>query len=125
MAQMKRKNGHLRGFVLRLWVILGVALLAFAHPPLRTHVVDLSAFAMPDGTMPQLCSMDGGGEQPAHTVHCPACHLAAEIPAPSPSIATVWTELPEGLPPQTAAQIIPPLRAGAPPEARAPPALPV
>ena len=122
---MRHKNGHLRDIVLRLGVIFGVALLAFAHPPLRAHVVDLSAYAMPDGTLPELCIMDAGADHPAHNVHCPACHLAAEIPAPSPSIAAVWTELPEGLPPQTAAQIIPPLRAGAPPEARAPPALTV
>jgi hypothetical protein len=122
---MRHKIGHIRSIFLRLGLILGVALLAFAHPPLRAHVVDLSAYAMPDGTLPDLCLEDADADHPAQGVHCPACHLAAEPPAPRPNIAAVWTELPQILQPQTAAQFIPSLRTNAPPEARAPPALTV
>lgn len=116
---------YIRDIVVRVLLILGVALLAFAHQPLRANVVDLSAYAMPDGTLPELCIVAVGADQPAHQIHCPACHLAAEIPAPSPIVAAIWTQLPETLPPQTTAQIIPSLRATAPPEARAPPTLTV
>lgn len=123
LSQMRHKNGHIHHIFLRLGLILGVALLAFAHPPLRAHVVDLSAYAMPDGTLPDLCLMDA--DHPAQGAHCPACHLPAQLPAPRPAIAAVWTELPPVLPPQSAAQLTPRLRAAAPPEARAPPALTV
>ena len=67
--------------VLLLAVALGV--LGFGHR-ITLHVrVDLSAYAMPDGTLPELCH-DGGTadhgqkDQPP----CPACRIIAAVELP-------------------------------------------
>ncbi len=67
--------------VLLLAVALGV--LGFGHRMALHDPVDLSAYAMPDGTLPELCH-DGGTaehgqkEQPP----CPACRIIAAVELP-------------------------------------------
>lgn len=69
--------------LLLLAVALGV--LGFGHR-IAPHVpVDLSAYAMPDGTLPELCHdgapADHGQEDQAP---CPACRIIAALALPQP-----------------------------------------
>jgi ferric-dicitrate binding protein FerR (iron transport regulator) len=60
--------------VLALWLV------AWGHQPLRT--ADLAAYAMPDGSLPELCLTDGTtGPAKAHEP-CPSCTLAKAVTLP-------------------------------------------
>lgn len=67
-----------RRHVARLLLALSIALIGFAHQPPAAGAqpaqgVDLSAYALPDGSLPVLClGVDGGGEATSG-LHCPAC----------------------------------------------------
>ena len=69
-----------------LTLLLAVALLTlgFGHRMALQDPVDLSAYAMPDGTLPDLCH-DGG--TPAHGTKdqapCPACRIIAALELPA------------------------------------------
>ncbi|MDO8982270.1 hypothetical protein [Cypionkella sp.] len=87
--------------VLLLAVALGV--LGFGHRMALHDPVDLSAYAMPDGTLPELChdgsaADHGAKEQPP----CPACRIIAAVELPPvvalPSeqlepVAVVWPDV--------------------------------
>ena len=74
--------------LLRLLLVAIMALASVAVPRLHIHAgphdladtIDLAAYALPDGTLPELClSSDGGGEGDGHPSppHCFACRLVA------------------------------------------------
>jgi hypothetical protein len=75
---------------LRLAVVALLALTGTALPRLHLHAlpasdtVDLSAYAMPDGTLPDLCIVaEPAGDHAAAPPHCFACRLvlaAAVLP---------------------------------------------
>ena len=87
--------------VLLLAVALGV--LGFGHRMALHDPVDLSAYAMPDGTLPELCHDGGTAEHGAKDqAPCPACRIiaAGELPtvlALPPvqlePIAVVWPDV--------------------------------
>jgi len=66
--------------------VLAVATLGFAHKPISFSKVsgpaatDLASFAMPDGSLPEICRIGGAGA-PGNTHHvgaaCAACLLTA------------------------------------------------
>lgn len=123
-------NPGLRRLLLHVLLAGLFALASVAVPRLHAHaashapsaVVDLSAYAMPDGTLPELClSSDGAGDDPPH---CFACRLVAApgvLPAAAGSDRPVaeWVVAP-------APRADAPVRADAvwrPTAARAPPGL--
>ncbi|MFT4099271.1 MAG: hypothetical protein QM651_19285, partial [Rhodoblastus sp.] len=59
---------------------LAMVLLGFAHKPipLRTiEAVSLAAYALPDGTLPDICQHDpSSGQHEARDIHCDACALS-------------------------------------------------
>ena len=67
--------------VLLLAGALGV--LGFGHRMALQDPVDLSAYAMPDGTLPELCH-DGGtaGHDQKDQPPCPACRIIAAVELP-------------------------------------------
>lgn len=67
--------------VLLLAVALGV--LGFGHRIALHDPVDLSAYAMPDGTLPELCH-DGGTQDHGQKdqAPCPACRIIAAMELP-------------------------------------------
>jgi hypothetical protein len=108
---------------LRLSLVLGVMLLGFAAGPVHRAGPDMAAYAMPDGTLPQLCQTTPNGNDTGHQAHCPACHLSANIPCPNAKPAAVWALVPYLHPFGHAAQVQSKTIAAAPPQARAPPIL--
>jgi hypothetical protein len=59
---------------------IGLALLAWAHDPYAHREsfpagVDLAAYTLPDGTLPELCLVSEDGEQKGSEAHCPVCVL--------------------------------------------------
>lgn len=83
----------MRRFLLHLLVVGLFAMAGTAVPRMHVHAashvpavtVDLSAYAMPDGTLPELCLGAGeadGGAPP----HCFACRLVA-MPGVLPAVA--------------------------------------
>jgi hypothetical protein len=109
---------------LRLGLVLGVMLLGIGTGPVHQSEPDLSAYALPDGTLPQLCQTTPDNDDDAgHQARCPACHLAAHIPSPSAKPAAVWALVPYAQPFGHAAQVQTKTIAAAPPQARAPPIL--
>lgn len=85
--------------------------------PLQDHA-DLSAYAMPDGTMPVLC-LDGGADD-AKMGHCPDCQGGTLAGLPVVSVG--WQIVPRvyrpALPAPLAAQ-----KAEIAPQARGPPSV--
>ena len=70
-----------------VWVValyaLAMATLGFAHKPAAPvagalSAIELAAYALPDGTLPDLCltGHDQDGPQGAAAVHCDACALS-------------------------------------------------
>jgi len=69
---------------------LAMLLMPLAHRPVRQSTPDLAAYALPDGTLPLLCSpAKGGGSRGRTIVKCDACLLTAApgliVTAPSVS----------------------------------------
>ncbi len=86
--------------LLLLAVALGV--LGFGHRVALHDPVDLSAYAMPDGTLPELCH-DGGAADHGQKdqAPCPACRIIAAVELPPmitlppvqlEPVAVVWPE---------------------------------
>lgn len=61
-------------------IALALTLLTLAHQPLAGPQVDLSAYAMADGTLPALCLDQTDGTAKTHAP-CPACTLIAGMHA--------------------------------------------
>ena len=73
-----RRNIAARKALLAFYV-LAVATLGFAHLPLAIPQIDLTAYALPDGTLPVICGVGTGsapGKQHAGAT-CDACLLTA------------------------------------------------
>lgn len=70
-------NRHLPHWLLVLILAVGLAALGPARsvPALSAGGPDLSAYALPDGTLPDLCEWDQDGARQPHGIgaHCPAC----------------------------------------------------
>ncbi len=57
---------------------LAMLLMPLAHRPVRQSTPDLSAYELPDGTLPLLCSpAKGGGSRSRSFTVCDACLLTA------------------------------------------------
>ncbi|MES2435274.1 MAG: hypothetical protein V4586_15810 [Pseudomonadota bacterium] len=66
-------------------LLLAVALVAlgFGHRMALHDPVDLSAYAMPDGTLPELCHDGGTADHGAKDqAPCPACRIIAAVELP-------------------------------------------
>lgn len=66
-------------------LLLAVALIAlsFGHRMTLQNPVDLTAYAMPDGTLPQLC-LDGGSDHGVKDqAPCPICRIGAAMELPA------------------------------------------
>lgn len=117
---------------LRTLCALSLVLIAFAHKPLDVSGkldayagVDISAYVLPDGTLPDLC-LTGEGEDPRHAAdsRCEACRIAASVDLPPPVCGLEITGKTKNAPPSWSNGVTSPrqsLRPGAPP--RAPPDL--
>lgn len=65
-------------------IALALAFVSFGHRIALAKPIDLTAYAMPDGTLPQLC-LDGtdAGKSMADKRPCPACVIAAAVCLPA------------------------------------------
>lgn len=65
-------------------IALTVALVGvgFGHRMVAPDRLDLTAYAMPDGTLPQLC-LDGSGHDQTAEAPCPACTIVAAFLLPT------------------------------------------
>lgn len=72
---MRMVSKHRLNRVIVVLFALALILVSYAHrPPQQT--IDLTAYAMPDGTLPDLC-LDVTGDQGSTNTPCPACTLIA------------------------------------------------
>lgn len=70
----------MRGQRFGAWLVavlmaLSLGLAGFGHKPLRPQGVDLAAYAMADGTVPELCLTGQAGGEAGHE-GCPVCVIA-------------------------------------------------
>ena len=121
MVDLLRPAGRLsRGLNAALALVLAGALaLLGAHlpaPPGGGAGPDLTAYAMPDGTLPVLCLTGHDGDGPDAAKHCPDCVVAKvlAVVAPAPAAARRETAV-------EAARLLPEIRLAAA-RPRAPPA---
>jgi hypothetical protein len=76
MRQLRR-NLFVRDFLLALYV-LSVATFGFAHKPITiASSVDLSAYTLPDGSLPVICGGKNGPAGKHVCAVCDACLLSA------------------------------------------------
>jgi len=74
-------------FALRIICAIALVSLSFAHQPLalaKGSSSNLSAYLLPDGSLPILCSSSGDGSKKGNgrTDTCEACRLATSIAVP-------------------------------------------
>lgn len=64
-------------------VLLALALgfVGFGHRMIAPQALDLAAYAMPDGSLPDLC-IEGSADQGKADTPCPACTIAAALHLP-------------------------------------------
>ncbi|GLS85529.1 hypothetical protein GCM10010873_05020 [Cypionkella aquatica] len=89
--------------VMALLLAVALTTLGFGHRMVLQDPVDLSAYAMPDGTLPELCHDSGMGDHSSKDqAPCPLCRIIAafEIPASTGvpavhlvAVAQVWPQL--------------------------------
>lgn len=117
----------------RFLSVLALVMVAFAHKPIvlsPAYGADLSAYVLPDGTIPVIChGADAGGKDPhkAHGDHgCEACRISASVLLPAapdcsePAISRLAQPVPNA---DRGAETGRRLRPGAPPQG--PPSLPI
>lgn len=77
---------------------LAMLLVPLAHRPVRQSVPDLSAYALPDGSIPSLCDGAGksDGKHPSTRSVCSACLLTT---APGLTVAGWSVTPPQAMPP--------------------------
>lgn len=93
-----------------LVVLLALALVfvGFGHRMAGPDAPGLSAYAMPDGTLPDLC-VDGSGGNSATDTPCPACtitaamHLPAAVALPAVQLSRSQADWPLPAPPDAQA----------------------
>ena len=111
---------------------LAMVLVAFAHQPVfedaernRAAAIDLSAYVLPDGSLPVLCFGDAGDGDGRTTLstNCDACRIASAAGLPEPSSPGLKLAASRSFTPDITPQSVPttnaPIRANGP---RAPPA---
>ncbi len=100
--------------LVRITCALALLLVAFAHRPVAFAAVpfDVSAYTLPDGTIPDLCVPGNSGSGEVHPTGCEFCRLAVAIILPEPS-PEFWRVLAAGerIAPLASAPAIPPLAA--------------
>jgi len=80
--------GKTSSLALRLFCAMLLVVLGFAHRPLAATIpIDLSAYALPDGTLPTICTPDDAEGKTGKDMgqRCDACRIAAATALPSPS----------------------------------------
>jgi len=80
--------GKTSSLALRLFCAMLLVVLGFAHRPLAATVpLDVSAYSLPDGSLPTICIPgdidDKNGK--AAGQHCDACRITSAAALPSPS----------------------------------------
>jgi hypothetical protein len=110
-----RRDSYSRFVTLvRITCALALLLVAFAHRPIGFAVVpfDVSAYTLPDGTIPDLCVPGNAGKGEVHPTGCEFCRLAVAVILPEPS-PEFWRVLAAGerIAPLASALAIPPLAA--------------
>lgn len=77
----------------RMLCALALVFVAFAHQPVAAfpaQTIDLSAYTLPDGTVPSLCLTDSGDgdhhKSAWHGTGCEACRLVSSVILPVPSV---------------------------------------
>jgi hypothetical protein len=80
---MMRLRPHLMRSLLVVLLALALAMVGYGHRMALPDAPDLSAYAMPDGTLPVLCLVDGQDAQ-KHMADapCPACVISAALQMP-------------------------------------------
>ena len=80
---MMRFQAKMIRTLLVVLLALALGLVGYGHRLILPDAPDLSAFAMPDGTLPALC-LDGGQDDQRQTVQapCPACVISAGLQIP-------------------------------------------
>ena len=80
---MIRFVGQFSQTLMALLLAVALGVLGFGHR-IAPHVpVDLSAYAMPDGTLPELCHDGGAADHGAKDQPpCPACRIIAAVEMP-------------------------------------------
>jgi hypothetical protein len=100
--------------LVRITCALALLLVAFAHRPMAFAAVsfDVSAYTLPDGTIPDLCIPGNAGTGEVHPTGCEFCRLAGAVILPEPS-PEFWRVLAAGerIAPLASALAIPPLAA--------------
>lgn len=89
-----RGKQNRRQWAVRILCVIALLFVGFAHQPVafaQSQPPDLSAYALPDGTLPIFCLTDTGGSQKGKHLHgqpCEACRIgaAALLPAPADTI---------------------------------------
>lgn len=89
--------------VLVLLLAVALAVLGLGHRMALHDPVDLSAYAMPDGTLPELCHDGGTPDQgQKDQAPCPACRIIAAVELPPvltlpavqlEHVAVVWPDV--------------------------------
>lgn len=89
-----RRKGRIgaTAFFVRLACAMALVFVAFAHPPAEASPVadvDLAAYVLPDGTMPDLCVTMAGEEGDAARLvtPCEFCRIASATVLPVPADA--------------------------------------
>lgn len=117
---MERILRHVTQRLLVALLALALALVGFGHRAFAPDALILSAYAMPDGTLPELC-IQGSGDQTKDHAPCPACTISAAMQLPQTvSLAAVELKVSQADWPATAQTLTPAHQARAPP-ARGPP----
>ena len=87
---MKARRNR-RQWAVRILCAIALLFVGFAHQPAtlaRSAPVDLSAYALPDGTLPIFCLTDTDGSPKGghpHAQPCDACRIGASTLLPSPA----------------------------------------
>lgn len=90
---------HILGAVAVLLMAAALALLGPARPApaLGAQAPDLSAYALPDGTIPDICGLDPG-QGPHGEAHCPACLAGKALPTMTAPALAPRALVPAGFP---------------------------
>ena len=68
--------------VMALLLVVALVGLGFGHRMMLQDPVDLSAYAMPDGTLPELCHDGGADHNAKDQPPCPLCRIVVGLDIP-------------------------------------------
>lgn len=76
---------HLTNALVAVLVSFALVMTAFAHrPAVAGPVPDLSAYVLPNGSLPDLCIPGDGGDSGKGAAPCEFCRLASTVMMPAP-----------------------------------------